>query len=254
MFKIKSRKKAEPDPAQLVGSFEQAAGLARENLTWLMAGVAVAVVVSLAVGGFYWKRQQDDRAAAEMLHEVLPAASTDLPFGSPPRRPEESKKAVEVCRKVLAEFPRSSVAPQAAYLLGNTLSDLKDWDSAIKAYQEFLARYGDNRSLAPLVYQRLAYAQLSQGKVEEGEKTLAAIVKIEGAPNKDQALFELAKINELLNRPEGALARYQEIMKDYPHSPFANEASVRIKTLDTRKATATPAPPAPPAATTPPPR
>lgn len=250
MFKIKNRKKLETDPAQLVGSIEQAAGLARENLPWLMAGIAVAVVVSLALGGLYWKRQQDDRAAAEMFHEVLPAASAEFPFSAPPRRPEESKKAVEVCRKVLAEFPRSSVAPQAAYMLGNLLSDLKDGEGAIRAYQDFLARYGDHRSLAPLVYQRLAYAQLSQGKVEEGEKTLAAIVKIEGAPNKDQALFELAKINEIFNRPEGALARYQEIMKDYPHSPFANEASVRIKTLDARKAVQTPAPPPPAAPST----
>jgi len=254
MFKIKIRKKVETDPAQLVGSIEQATGLARENLTWLLTGILVAVVVSAAIGGMYWKRQQDNRAAAEMLQEVLPTSPVfDRPFGNPPRRPEESRKISEVCRKVLEEFPRSSVAPQAAYLLGNTLSDLKDWEGAIKAYQDFLARYGDNRSLVPLVYQRLAYAQLSLGKVEEGEKTLAAIVTIEWAPNKDQALFELGKINEILNRPEGALARYQEIMKDYPHSPFVNEASVRIKTLDARKAaTSPPTPPAPSAPSAPP--
>jgi TolA-binding protein len=72
--------------------------------------------------------------------------------------------------------------------------------------------------------------------VEEAEKAFSAIVKMHGALNKDQALFELAKIDERLNRPEGALARYQEIMKDHPQSPFATEASVRIKTLDARKA------------------
>ncbi len=68
-------------------------------------------------------------------------------------------------------------------------------------------------------------------------------VQLEGAPNKDQALYELGKINEILNRSEGALAHYQQIIKDHPSSPFTAEASVRIKTLDARKAVPAPAPP-----------
>jgi len=130
--------------------------------------------------------------------------------------------------------------------LGNALSERKDWDGAIKAYQDFLARYGANRLLVPLVYQRMAYVQLSQGKLDEAEKTWTAIVQMASAPNKYHALYELGKINELLNRQEGALAYYQQIVKDHPSSPFATEASVRIKTLDARKAVA-PAVPAPPA-------
>jgi tetratricopeptide (TPR) repeat protein len=234
----------------VLGSAEQAAGLAGENLTWLVAGVAIAVIAAVAVGGFIWYKQQADRSAAEMLNEGMRSV-TERVADAPPRRPEEIQKAIASFRKVLAEYPRSSAAPQAAYMLGNGLSDLKDWDGAVKAYQDFLARYGDHRLLVPMVYQRLAYAQLSQGKTEEAEKTFSAVVKIEGSVNKDQALYELAKIDETLKRPEGALARYQEIMKDYPQSPFAAEASVRIKTLDARKAFQTP-PPAPSAPTSPP--
>ena len=167
------------------------------------------------------------------------------------RRPEEVQKAIETFRKILTDFPSSSVAPQAAYLLGNVLSERKDWDGAIKAYQDFLARYGANRLLVPLVYQRMAYAQLAQGKLDEAEKTFTAIVQMPSTPNKDHALYELGKINELLNQPEGALAYYQQIVKDHPSSPFATEASVRIKTLDARKAVApaaespAPTPPSP---------
>ncbi len=247
MFKIrKNRKESTADPAHMVDSVGQAARQARENFRWLLAGVAVAVIVGAAVGGFLWMRQQDERAAADLLHEATRSV-TERSFmgGSPPmRQPEELQKAADAFQKILTEFPRSSVAPQAAYLLGNAHSDLKDWGGAVKDYQEFLARYGAHRSLVPLVYQRLAYAQLAQGKVEEAEKTLAAVAKIPGAPNKDQALFEMGKVDEILKRPEGALAHYQEIMKDHPSSPFAAEASVRIKTLDARKASASPAEPA----------
>ena len=248
MFKIKKYRKEATDPAQLVDSVEQAARQAKENLAWLIAGVVVAVLAGATVGGVLWMRQQNDRAAADLLYEGTQQAFEPSQTGAPPapRRSEDLQKAIEMFRKILTDFPNSSVAPQAAYLLGNALSEHKDWDGAIKAYQDFLARYGANRLLVPLVYQRMAHAQLAQGKLDEAEKTLTAIVQMANAPNKDHALYELGRIDELLNRPEGALAHYQQIVKDHPSSPFATEASVRIKTLDARKAAA-PAAPAQPA-------
>lgn len=252
MFKIKKYRKEATDPAQLVDSVEQAARQAKENMRWLVAGVAVAVLAGATVGGVLWMRQQDDRAAAELFYEATQPASEPSQTGAPPapRRPEDLQKAIETFRKILTDFPNSSVASQAAYLLGNALSERQDWEGAIKAYQDFLARYGANQLLVPLVYQRMAYAQLAQGKLDEAEKTLTAIVQMASAPNEDHALYELGKINELLDRPEGALAYYQQIMKDHPSSPFAAEASVRIKTLDARKAVApaagSPAPTPPP--------
>jgi tetratricopeptide (TPR) repeat protein len=248
MFKIKKYRKEATNPTQLVDSVEQAARQAKENMRWLVAGVAVAVLAGAAVGGFLWMRQQDDRAAAGLFYEATELVTEPSPMGAPPapRRPEDMQKAIETFRKILSDFPNSSVAPQAAYLLGNALSERKDWDGAIKAYQDFLARYGANRLLVPLIYQRMAYTQLAQGKLDEAEKTFTAIVQMPTAPNKDHALYELGKINELLSRPEGALASYQQIVKDHPSSPFAMEASVRIKTLDARKAVAPAAkPPAP---------
>jgi tetratricopeptide (TPR) repeat protein len=254
MFKIrKNRKEGLADPAHLVDSVEQAARQARENLQWLIAGVVVAVFTGVAVGGFFWVRYQDDYTAVELLREATQAVSDRSNPGGPPpvRQPQDLQKATLIFQKILADFPHSSVAPQAAYLLGNVLSERQDWEGAVKAYQGFLARYGNQRALVPLVYQRMAYAQLAQGKTEEAEKTLTALVQMNDAPNRDQALFELGKINETLNRPEGALAQYQQIVKDHPSSPFAAEASVRIKTLDARRAAPQPSAPTTPPATSP---
>lgn len=254
MFKIrKNRKDVLADPSHLVDSVEQAARQARENLQWLIAGVVVAVFVGVAVGGFFWVRYQDDHTAADLLREATQTVSDRSNPGGPPlvRQPQELQKATDIFNKILIDFPHSSVAPQAAYLLGNTLSERQDWDTAVKVYQKFLGQYGNQRALVPLVYQRMAYAQLAQGKTEEAEKTLNALVQMNGAPNRDQALFELGKINETLNRPEGALAQYQQIVKDHPSSPFAAEASVRIKTLDARRAAPQPPVPTAPPATSP---
>ncbi|MER3425099.1 MAG: hypothetical protein C4293_19595, partial [Nitrospiraceae bacterium] len=51
----------------------------------------------------------------------------------------------------------------------------------------------------------------------------------------------LGKLEETHSRPEGALARYQELMKDFPNSPFTGEAAVRIKALEAKKNPETPA-------------
>ena len=249
MFKIKKEKVPGTRPAQLVG--EQVADAARENLTWLIAGVAVAMILAAAVGGYFWMRQQQDRAAEDLFYQGMKMFAQASPTAPPPR-PEQLQKSVETFRKVLAQYPHSSAAPQAAYMLGNALSDLKDWNAAAKAYEDFLTRYGDHTTLVPLVYQRLAYTHLSQGKMDDAEKAFLTITKIPSAPNKDHALYELARIDEVFGRREGALAHYQELIKDHPRSPYTEEASIRIKTLDARKAAAPPssspgqsAPPAP---------
>ena len=174
---------------------------------------------------------------------------------APPARPEQLQQAAATFRKVLTDYPRSSAAPQAAYMLGNALSALKDWDGASKAYEDFLNRYSDQRTLVPLVLQRLGYAQLLQGKAEEAEKTFLKIITMAGAPNRDHALYELARINDALNRQEGALAHYQELIKDHPQSPYAEEASIRLKTLNAKKAPPPPATSAePPSVQAPPPK
>jgi len=72
-------------------------------------------------------------------------------------------------------------------------------------------------------------------------KAFTGILDIPGALNKDHVLFELAKIEESQSRPEGALAHYQDLMKNYPNSPFTSEAAVRVKVLEVKKTPDAPA-------------
>ena len=60
MFKIR-KERAVASAAPMAGSIGQVTDAARENLTWLVAGIAVAVVMAIAVGGYFWMRQQEDR-------------------------------------------------------------------------------------------------------------------------------------------------------------------------------------------------
>jgi tetratricopeptide (TPR) repeat protein len=89
--------------------------------------------------------------------------------------------------------------------------------------------------MAGLVQQRLAYVYLHKGDRDKAVKALTGILETPGTLNRDQALFELARLEESQARPEGAMARYQELIKTYPNSPFTSEATIRAKILDTKK-------------------
>jgi tetratricopeptide (TPR) repeat protein len=89
--------------------------------------------------------------------------------------------------------------------------------------------------MAGLVQQRLAYVYLIKGDRDQAVKALTAILQTPGTLNRDQALCELARLEESQSRPEGALAHYQELIKSYPNSPFTSEATIRTKIMDVKK-------------------
>ena len=89
--------------------------------------------------------------------------------------------------------------------------------------------------MAGLVQQRLAYVHLLKGDRDQAVKAFTSILETPGTLNRDQALFELARLEESQSRPDGALARYQELIKTYPNSPFTSEATIRTKIMDVKK-------------------
>jgi tetratricopeptide (TPR) repeat protein len=58
-------------------------------------------------------------------------------------------KRIELYRKLLEEYPRSEVSPQAQFMVGFIYSEeIKDYDEAEKAFRELLERYPDSELAA----------------------------------------------------------------------------------------------------------
>jgi len=179
-----------------------------------------------------------DRQAAQKAQDLEQEAMRFLtsPAINDPQKAEHAlKEAIAKYRQIVDQYPRTSTAPLALYHLGNTLVQANDMGAAIEAYQQFLTLYSSNPSMVGLVQQRLAYVYLHKGDRDQAVKAFARILETPGTLNRDQALFELARLEESQSRPEGALARYQELIKTYPNSPFTSEATIRTKILDTKK-------------------
>lgn len=238
------------DEAHLVSNLEHWLEHVRVYRGPLLVGATILVLAAGIVGGVLWYDSQTAQKAQELEREATLHYFT-RPADDPKKADANLKEAIALYKRIVEEYPRTSTAPLAAFHLGNALAQANEFDAAIEAYKRFILMYGSNTSLSGLVQQRLGYAYLLKGDRDQAAKAYSAVLDIPGALNRDHALFELARLEESLSRPEGALAHYQDLMKSYPNSPLANEAAVRLKVLEVKKSP-DPAPAAPaPAVTAP---
>lgn len=235
-YRIKVPAKTLPvDEAHLLSGLEHALLRLQDYRRPLLVGLGVFLLAGAVVGGVLWFDRQAVQKAQELEREAMLQLLTAS--ASDPQKAEASlKQAIAKYRQVADQYPRTPTAPLALFQAGNALVHANDLGGAIEAYQRFIALYGSNHGFAGLAQQRLAYAYLMKGDRDQAVKALTSILEIPGALNRDQVLFELARLEESQSRPEGALAHYQELIKAHPNSPFASEASIRTKILDVKKA------------------
>lgn len=234
-YRIKVPAKTLPvDEAHMLSWLDQKLHGSQDYRRPLLVGLGVVVLAAAVVGGVFYI----DRQAVQKAQEIEQEAMLFLtgPSANDPQKADQAlKEAIARYRQIVDQYPRTSIAPLALYHLGNTLVQTNELSAAVEAYQRFLAMYSSNPSMAGLVQQRLAYVHMHMGDRDKAVKALTAILETPGTLNRDQALFELARLEESQSRPEGALARYQELIKTYPNSPFTSEATIRTKIMDVKK-------------------
>jgi tetratricopeptide (TPR) repeat protein len=235
-YRIKVPPRSLPvDEAHMVSSLEhQLIGL--KEYRWpLLVGCALLVLVGAGVWGVLWYEGQ----AASKAHDIEREATLHYltrPGNDPKKTEHNLAQAVTLYTRIADEYPRTPSAPIALFSLGNALMESNQVDAAIAAYTRFLSAYGSNAPLASLVQQKLAYAYLSKGDRDQAAKSYTAILDNPASANRDQAMFELARLEESRSQWDEALKRYQDLIKTYPNSPFASEAAIREKIFDARKA------------------
>ena len=234
-YRIKVPAKTLPvDEAHMLSWLDQTLHGSQNYRRPLLVGLGVLVLAVAVVGGVFYVDRQAEQKAQDLDREAT-TFLTAAALNDPQKADHALKEAIAKYRQIVDQYPRTSTAPLALYHLGNTLVQANELGAAIEAYQRFLSTYNSNPAMAGLVRQRLAYVYLLKGDRDHAVKAFTVIIETPGTLNRDQALFELARLEESQSRPEGAAARYQELIKTYPNSPFTSEATIRTKILDVRK-------------------
>lgn len=240
-YRIRVPAKVDPlDEAHLLTGVDRFLHVLQEQRRAVLAGLGVVLVAGAVVAGVMWYDYQSTLKARELDQEAT-LHYLNRPADDPKKSQEQLSQAIALYKQVVEQYPRSPAAPLALFHLGNAQVLANEVDAGIETYKRFMLLYGSNTSLLGLVQQRLAYAYLAKGDRDQAVKAFTGILEVPGALNKDHVLFELAKIEESQSRPEGALAHYQDLMKNYPNSPFTSEAAVRVKVLEVKKAPEAPA-------------
>lgn len=108
------------------------------------------------------------------------------------------KESRELFEKFVKEEPKSDLADNAQFMIGETFYQEKDYESAILAYEALLKKYpGSDRTTAALYKQGLAFIEIGDAKT--GRIILAKLV--EKHPDAKEADAARKKLAELDKKP-----------------------------------------------------
>lgn len=119
--------------------------------------------------------------------------------------------------------------PSALFYIGNCYFNLGDYTNAIQTYTRFTELFGDDATILPLVYQKLASVYLKEGKPGEAMKTLDLLAGYKNGVFKDTSLILRARHNEKSGNLEAAMLQYEELANNFPASPWNTEAWSKIQ-------------------------
>lgn len=196
-----------------------------------VAGV-VLLVAALGAGGWWWYSVEQRRvlaAWAQIETRLITARS-------PQATPEQRAALITEVERFLSANASSTVAPLAAYDLGNLRFATGQYAAARVAYELAVTRAASStlRTLARSELAATWEAERDFAKAADLYQGLLADLK----PTDflyEQTLLDLARNQALAGRRDQAVVTYQRLLQDLPGSARADEARARLAALAAAK-------------------
>jgi tetratricopeptide (TPR) repeat protein len=196
--------------------------------TLVIAALSVLVLAGIGVGGWIWSEARERRATAayvEPLARLAAARSTTL-------TPEARAGLARELEAALAEYPSASIAPDAAYELGNLRFAERDWARARSAWA-VVSTHAQSPTLRTLAGTGIGYAWESEGKLAEAREAYGRVLAgiRPGAFYFEEVLMAQARVQEQSGDKPGAIETYRRLLRDAPNSPRADDVRSRLASL-----------------------
>jgi TolA-binding protein len=256
MKSIERHRLKENEVAASVGRLRESFGLHRRVIA---IGAVAAVVVIVAVAGYFvWRGRVDTQARTLLLDAMIvagaevappmpppsqpPAPGAATPPGSPPAPPpgsypSERAKLDAVLVKFLAAasaYPSTTPGIAARYHAAGVLLELGRPAEAVQRYREVIERAGDG------LYGDMARLGIADAETV-GKQYDAAIAgyrelatRKDGRLPVDGILMQLGRAYALAGRKADAVRTFQRVVDEFPQSVYAAAAK---KEVDSAKAT-----------------
>jgi len=231
-YKIKdvTSKPTHTEAEDILSSKERFLFWIEENRTLVWGGIFLFVVVIVAVITLSWLSQRKHEEAWELQGKAQ-QIYLDRPMDDVTKGKGNLQTASTMFQEIQENFSGTRGADISLFLLGNSLMEEQKFSAAIEKYKELIKANTQDPVLTGLVQQRLGLAYLLSGDRESALSTWQAILDNPQTLNKDQIVFELAKLAESEKQTQVAVGHYKKLIQDYPLSPFSNEGALRLKVL-----------------------
>ncbi len=189
----------------------------------LFPAILALVIVALAVAGFFFYRSNLTQRAAALEYEgyrIYYGLYQKQPFP----RGENYQQALEKFQKAY----RTRKSPFSLFYIASCYYDMGKYDEALKSLGELNERFPDDERFVPLSYYKMAVITLKKGDKDAALKLLDTIYHYKTGSFKDMALVESARILESMGKMEEAANKYKELVKNFPGSPFIQEAQSKL--------------------------
>jgi tetratricopeptide (TPR) repeat protein len=141
-------------------------------------------------------------------------------------------KAKELFSALHDDFGGTEAGDVAALYLAQSAAEEGQLDKARELWEDFVDDHGDH-VLSGEARLNLFALDRKEGKGEELVTRLRGLLEESEPPlPKDVLLHEMAITQEQLGRPQEAVQAYQQIVDDYPQSPYLQDAQQKLSALD----------------------
>jgi predicted negative regulator of RcsB-dependent stress response len=218
------------------------AGQLRENQSRIIAIVGAAILVVVVAGGVYfWKKNQNDKAGVILSDAYVVAQSTIAPASTLPRAvqpphtfPTEVVRgdaAIKAFQQVISSYPSSKAATAAAYEIAAIQLELGRFGDAETGFTKVIAdKLEPYASTARL---GLAQTLLAAGKNDAALKLLTDLsAERDGPLPIDGVLVQLARANVNAGKVQDARAAYKRVVDEFSDSPYAADARQALAGLN----------------------
>ena len=195
----------------------------KRSKEFLIAGAAVVVVVLIVLFLISSNRSRNQKAA-----ELLGKARVELESG-------EFQNGLADLQDVLRRYGGTKAAAEARYLLANSYYYSRDYDQALRYFQDFIKKYS---KADPMVLSGalagVADCYMQKGVFEPAaEYYLKAAEKSSDEFSAPDYLLSAAQAYKQANQPDKAKELYERIIQKYPAAK--NVSSVRMELAELSK-------------------
>ena len=204
----------------------------------IAAGIALAAVLAVLIGGWAFVQYRDRQAQSELAAAIEKYNQPVRPAGTPadPSVPsfasaeERSKTTNAEFTRIADKYSLTQSGNVARYFAGVTFHELGNNAGAEKDLKQVSdSRYKEIASLA-----KLALASIYQD-TNRNPQAIALYKDLADHPTdsvgKSTAQFQLAELYTASGQPDLARALYQQMQKESPASPVAQLATQKLQAM-----------------------